>query len=149
MGDFKDKDVPLIFCARFITKKFLLAGVPTSLIPDKIVRVSVKSLALACLSTILELYPQVLLKYLDKSQKAQMLSDVLLYSTHSDPQLRGTVRVLIASFVKAVLINSSGGYDDWIERNSAVKNNELFRIERIIQNFIKVFLKIQINFVGN
>lgn len=101
-------------------------------------RVSVKSLALTCLSTILELCPQVLLKYLDKNQKSQQLSDVLLYATHSDPQLRGTIRTLISSFVKAVLINNSGNYSGWIEKNAAVKDNEMFKMQQLVQILIKV-----------
>lgn len=141
MGDFKDKDVALIYCARFIAKNFLLSGQPNSLIPDRIVRVSVKSLALSCLSTILEIYPQVLLKYLDKSSQPkalQQLSDVFLYATHSDPQLRGAVRILIASFVKAALISGSGRYDWWIGANNAVKEGNVFIIEGLVEVILKV-----------
>lgn len=104
-------------------------------------RVSVKSLALNCLSTILELYPQVLLKHLDKNQTTQQLADVLLYATHSDPQLRGNIRTLIACFVKAVLINNSGNYSSWIETTTRVKNNEMFKMDHLIQILIKVSVK--------
>lgn len=80
----------------------------------------------------------MLLKHLDKNQTTQQLSDVLLYATHSDPQLRGNIRTLIAFFVKAVLINNSGNYNSWIERITTVKNNEMFKMDRLIQTLIKV-----------
>lgn len=138
IGDFKDKNIPLIYCARFITKNFLLSGSPNILIPDKIVRVSVKSLALTCLSTIVGLYPQIFVQYLDKTQKSQQISDVLFYATHTDPQLRGTIRILIASFLKAVLISNSGDYSGWIEKKCFVENKDIFIIERLIEILIKV-----------
>lgn len=138
VGDFKDKNIPLIFCARFITKNFLLSGTPNNLIPDKTVRVSVKSLALACLATIFEIYPHVLLKYLDKQKPTQQLSDVFYYATHSDPQLRGAVRILIATFIKAALIDSSGSYDDFVGKNVAVNDCDVFQMERLLDVFLKV-----------
>lgn len=141
IGDFKDKNVALIFCTRFVAKNFLLTGTPTGLIADKIVRVSVKSLALNCLSTIFELYPQVFLNYLDKNQKLQPLSDILFYANHTDPQLRGTIRVLVGSFIKAVCINNSGDYNGWIETNAIVNDIGMFKMEQLIQIFIQVMIK--------
>ncbi|KAJ8928271.1 hypothetical protein NQ314_019222 [Rhamnusium bicolor] len=127
IGEFLDKNIPIIYCVRLITKMFLLAGTPRTCIPDKSIRVSVKSLALSCLSSIFFLYPAGFLIYLDKNysnskvtnkkSSSQRVSDVLLFKNHCDPQLRGAVRTLIANFIKAVSILSEGDYEKWISIN--------------------------------
>ncbi|KAL4711582.1 hypothetical protein ACJJTC_003599 [Scirpophaga incertulas] len=66
IGSFVDDDVPLKYCSRLLASKFLLAGNKGDLISDRLVRVSVKSSALNCLSEILRLYPQAMTIYLDK-----------------------------------------------------------------------------------
>ncbi|XP_072936083.1 huntingtin [Epargyreus clarus] len=66
IGSSTDEDVPLKYCARLLTSKFLLTGNKGGLIPDRSVRVSVKSSALSCLSVIFQLYPQAVTIYLDK-----------------------------------------------------------------------------------
>lgn len=143
IGDFKDKNTPLIYCFRFIAKNFLLAGYPNSTIPDKITRVSVKSLALSCLSSIISLHPHIFLQYLDKnasknSTDSQQISDLLLYENHGDPQLRGNVMILVASFVKAVCLDSFGKYDVWVRENCGVENLDVFRVDGMVNLLIKV-----------
>lgn len=101
-------------------------------------RISVKNLALTCLSTVVQIYPHVLLKYLEKQKSTQQLSDVFLYATHPDPQLRGVVRVLIAAFIKAVLIENSGNYKDFIETHNAVNDCDFFKIEHLMGILMKV-----------
>lgn len=142
IGDLRDKDVSLVYCARLIAKQFLLTGYPSLLIPDKTVRVSVKSLALTCLGTIFQLHPHGLLRYLNKSASAstdeQCMADVLLYDNHSDPQLRGGTRILVASFLKAVLVQSGGRFTEWIQENSCVSKENGFKMDEFVKIFIKV-----------
>jgi huntingtin len=54
------EDVPLDFCIRVICRRFLLGGVKEQLIPDRVVRVSSKALALGCVSYTMILRPQIL-----------------------------------------------------------------------------------------
>lgn len=148
-----DKSIPLLYCTRLITKLFLLSGTSQTCIPDKLVRVSVKSLALSCLSSIFLIYPSGFLANLDKhysdSSKlinkqicSQQISDVLLFKCHSDPQLRGAVRTLTVNFIKAVLVLSEGDYGKWILDNVGVGHTVSFSIAELIQIFIEVNLKL-------
>lgn len=112
------------------------------MISDKTVRVSVKSLALSCLSTIFQLYPLAFLMYLDKnasrmSEDSQPLSDLLLYENHSDPQLRGAVRIMAAAFLKAAILESGGQYCSYIERMAYVQKN-CFSPDYFVKLFVKV-----------
>lgn len=114
IGTFTDADVPLKYCCRYLVSSFLLAGAPGQLIPDKVFRVSVKSLALNCVGHILRLYPNLLLSTIDKTQNSaedqQYISDILLFASHSDPQIRGNVATVIGCFLKAVFLQSGGKY---------------------------------------
>lgn len=123
-----------------IAKSFLLTGHPNKTVSDKLVRVSVKSLSLACLATIFQICPQIFLRYLDKNHTVkdikipkQQLSDVLLFKDHTDPQLRGTIRILIGNFIKAVLIKSCENYDPWVEENSFVEDKKTFKIDNLLK----------------
>ncbi|KAH9643473.1 hypothetical protein HF086_017254 [Spodoptera exigua] len=71
IGTAKDDDIPLKYGARLLTSKFLLTGNKGGVIPDRQVRVSLKSSALNCLSEILRLYPQAITLYLDKDADAK------------------------------------------------------------------------------
>ncbi|CAH0556044.1 unnamed protein product [Brassicogethes aeneus] len=139
IGDFWDKDPNIIYCARLIVKSFLLTGVPTCLVSDKVTRVSVKSLALTCLSSIVKLYPSILLIYLDKNVKSvnQEISDIFLFGDHPDPQLRGVVRTIISNFVKTVIVESNGNYMEWINANIIVENKSIFYMEKMVQMLTK------------
>lgn len=59
IGNFCDADVPLIYCARKLTAQFLLSSVKNIAIPDRAVRVSIKTLAIGCLINIIHLAPKV------------------------------------------------------------------------------------------
>lgn len=149
IGDVFDRDVPLLYCARLIVKSFLLAGNSSVCIPDKTVRVSVKSLALTCLSSITHIYPNYLFCYLDKNcaeknfknVSDQQMSDIFLYADHSDPQLRGATRILIGNFIKTVLILNGMYYTLssrlLITSNLLVKDGTAFDIDRLINILIK------------
>ncbi|KAJ8709611.1 hypothetical protein PYW08_009615 [Mythimna loreyi] len=71
IGTSKDDDIPLKYCARLLTSKFLLTGNKGGVIPDRQIRVSLKSSALNCLSEILQLYPQAITLFLDKDADAK------------------------------------------------------------------------------
>ncbi|KAF5303786.1 hypothetical protein FQR65_LT08121 [Abscondita terminalis] len=146
IGCFQEKDVPLLYCTRLIVKSFLLNGTPNTLISDKKVRVSVKSLSLSCLATIVCIYPKALLTYLDKnygkdikgcSSYKQPVSDILQYKDHSDPQLRGAVRIIIGNFLKSVILKSFDKYDEWIALNSAIDDNKLFEMSNMVEILLK------------
>lgn len=144
VGDILDKEIPLFYCSRLIIKSFLLTGNPNVCMPDKMVRVSVKSLALTCLSSICQLYPNILLHYLDRNYNKncknisdQQISDIFLYAEHSDPQLRGAIRILIGNFIKTILIEHEMNYKEFIDMNLCVKNGTVFNIDGLIDILIK------------
>lgn len=109
IGSLLDSDVPLRYCCRFLVSSFLLTGTPGQLMPDRLVRVSVKSLAVGCLGGILRLYPRMLLASLakvpvkDEQQQQQFVSDVLLLEGHADPQIRGGLAMAVGQFVQGAL----------------------------------------------
>lgn len=140
VGSIFDEDVPLIYCIRFICKSFLLCGFPSGLIPDKNIRVSVKSLALSCLGELFKIYPKGLLLFLEKNANikndCQEVFDVVLYEKHSDPQIRGAVRILIGSFIKSVILESCLDYGKWIEENNCCEKYSL-------GNFLSIILTVR------
>ncbi|RZC38340.1 huntingtin-like [Asbolus verrucosus] len=145
IGNFLDKDVPLAYCARLIAKSFLLSGHVGTCISDKIVRVSVKSLALSCLSSIIKIHPKIFMLYLDKNCLGvksptknishQQMADLILYGNHSDPQLRGIFRTLLANFITSVL--NEGDYSQWIINNKIANDCDRYRLDNLINILIK------------
>ncbi|KAG8226325.1 hypothetical protein J437_LFUL009902, partial [Ladona fulva] len=95
-------------------------------IPDATVRVSVKALALGCIANGLALCPSLFFISLepdisenlestpesskDVQSVSQPLSHVLLFATHSDPQLRGLTCMLVGSLIWAALIETGGDF---------------------------------------
>ncbi|XP_030750206.1 huntingtin isoform X2 [Sitophilus oryzae] len=153
IGNYLDKCPSLLYCTRLITKSFLLNGLPGNYISDKLVRVSVKSLALACLSSIFRIYPQGFFKYLDKNFSdanrgqscrisSQGICDIMLFADHSDPQLRGAVRGIVSNLVYSVLTESNLDFDGWMlnllsTEGNVCKNGKYYRIE----DFISILYK--------
>lgn len=141
-----DSDVPLKYCGRLLVKKFLLTGLPKNLIDDKSCRVSVKSSSILCLSSIVKLYPQILLEYLDKTVNVpekevdQGISDIVLYWDHADPQLRGHIRILVANFLESVIIRSRGNYHEWLKQYSNNEEKSDLRFDQLITMFKGVSL---------
>ena len=68
IGDFCDKNISLIFCARKLTALFLLPDEKGDLIPDSCVRVSLKVLAMDCLANVITLLPKIFLLTLYNDQ---------------------------------------------------------------------------------
>ncbi|KAG1678706.1 Huntingtin [Nymphon striatum] len=119
IGSFIDEDVPLLYCTRLLCSSFLLTGYPGSVIPDQNIRVSVKSLALNCLAGVFNLYPKAFYYTLFKSTtsegETQWIQDIVLFSTHSDPRLRGSMATLLGTFLKSALSKSGCQFDIWLK----------------------------------
>lgn len=107
IGNLSDKSsVALKYFIRFLSSKFLLTGYKNGLIPDNAVRVSVKALALSCLSAAASIDPKILFEtlFIEKVEDdPQIILEVIFYSSHSDPQLKGNVAQLIGSLLESVL----------------------------------------------
>ncbi|XP_067936803.1 huntingtin-like [Watersipora subatra] len=96
---------PIMYSARLLCQTFLLTGnTEERLFPDREVRVSIKSLALSCMSHIMRIYPQSIQARLyisEQSDTGQCISDILLYHSHLDPQLQGTVALVLGNLIHA------------------------------------------------
>ncbi|GFO37998.1 huntingtin-like [Plakobranchus ocellatus] len=114
----KEDEVPLLFYLRLLSKRFLLTGVTDGLVPDKQVRVSLKSLALGCVACTLALCPRLFLFKLCPQASGegsdQNLQDITLYASHSDQQLKAQTSLIIGSFIKAALVEGRGDFHRWI-----------------------------------
>ncbi|CAH1155948.1 unnamed protein product [Phaedon cochleariae] len=141
------EEKPLIHCIRKISKLFLLSGTPGTYISDKTTRVSVKFLALSCLTTMFKLYPSGIFIHLDKNFvcpqitskriSSQKISDIFLFKNHSDPQLRGALRTLVGIFSESVSRLCQGNYDHWISTNGSIEQAKMMQTEEIITIFIE------------
>lgn len=49
------------------------------------------------------------------SNGVQTLSDVLLFASHPDPQLRGITSTVIGCLLQSALIQSGGDFHKWVE----------------------------------
>lgn len=136
-----------MYCTRLITTQFLLKGIPGSSISDKTIRVSVKHLALSCLSSVFQLYPAGLFLWLDKNYSRQSINkgvscqnvcDIILFKNHNDPQLRGAVRSLVANFIKSVIHNSEDGFEKWLETYATSEQATMLSGKGLIDIFIQV-----------
>ena len=108
------RGVPLIHCVRLMCS-FLLSGNPGEMLSDSSVRVSVKSLALSCIAQAVKLHPEAfLVRILPESiegaddeelheSSPQLVRDILLFSGHGDPQLRGSLSTVIGNVIRTGL----------------------------------------------
>lgn len=141
IGDLVKNDTSLImFCVRLITHKFLLTGFKGFIKDDKNVKVTLKYSALCCLCNIVKFYPNFMTSYLDlhandkilngiqlkmdhfgnegfgtetELEKYQTFTDLLLFSRHPDPQLRGVTNLLIGQFITTIDNYSILSYEQW------------------------------------
>ncbi|RWS31040.1 huntingtin-like protein [Leptotrombidium deliense] len=123
IGEFLDNCCTLEYCTRLLCSQFLLNGNKGGLISDKSVKVSVKSLALLCLADIFRYCPQCFVIDLNingqLNETVQKVWDVVLYSSHSDPHLRGQVAILIGNFTSQVL-STFPSYNDFLIKSCSV-----------------------------
>lgn len=123
-GSYLDADVPLKYCARLLASSFLLTGTSGGLVPDRNVRVSVKVLAVGCLTRVLVLYPPALFLDLHVHQQphqdgVQKLWDVLEFVHHADPQLCGQTALMIGHYLGYTLKLASPSWNYWARKQSA------------------------------
>uniref|UniRef100_A0A6P6Y7E8 Huntingtin-like n=1 Tax=Dermatophagoides pteronyssinus TaxID=6956 RepID=A0A6P6Y7E8_DERPT len=86
---------------KLICLKYLLKGQSGQLMTDTEVRVAIKSLSLSCLTSIVQHCPKILLdKIVHKKTSQQLINDILLYSTHSDPNIRGHIAMIIGKYLQ-------------------------------------------------
>ena len=103
IGTLRDGGNPLIYCGRHLAHHFLLTEDKGVLKSDRLVRVSVKNLALICLARVGALEPEWGNVRLSKSPAAEpsvAVVDVLDYGGHGDPQLRGQAALLACSILR-------------------------------------------------
>lgn len=79
IGFFCDGEVPLVYCARLLCRRFLLAGTSQNLISDKTVRVSMKTLALGSIASAINIYPRLCLynMFVDRYQSKCLLTSII------------------------------------------------------------------------
>jgi len=146
IGSFTDSDIPLKFCCRHLVSSFLLTGKPGHLIPDKLFRVSVKSLALTCIAYILKLYPHLFTMTVAKessyNEKNQLIEDILLFADHPDPQIRGNIAMVIGMFLKSVFVQYGGSFQNFEKECSIQKENGNILLKNLIKLLLKVSLYI-------
>jgi len=144
VGSFTDSDVPVKFCCRYLVSSFLLAGKPGQLISDKLFRVSVKSLALTCVGYILKLYPHLFTMTVAKESSCnetnQLIADILLFSNHPDPQIRGNIAVVIGIFLKSIFIQYGGSFQNFEMECLARQGHGNILLEDMIKLLLKVSL---------
>lgn len=120
IGNFTDNEVPLKYCSRLLCSTFLLSGSSEGLISDQKVRVSIKALTLSCMSNVLALYPDSFFLPLHTFEdisnitECQRIWEILKYSDHSDPHLKGHTALLLGTFLKYALKKVGGFWDKWI-----------------------------------
>ncbi|XP_034181194.2 huntingtin [Osmia lignaria lignaria] len=141
VGSFTDSDIPLKFCCRYLVSSFLLTGYAGRVMPDKYFRVSVKSLALNCVAYILKLCPNLFLIPVAKESKSieneQMITDILLFANHSDPQIRGNISIIIGTFLKSVYTQYGGSFNSFEKDISNKKVHEVISLDNLIKLLLK------------
>ncbi|EDV22908.1 uncharacterized protein TRIADDRAFT_28161, partial [Trichoplax adhaerens] len=142
---------PIVSCIRMLCTSFLLDGENGQLIPDKIIRVSVKVLSLNCVSQALGFCPQAFIAPLyaqsiasyqegrnDQAFEIYRVRDVLQYANHSDPKLRGNIALLIGNYIKTSLIVAGYHYDLWL--HSCLSQQFKNEHEVYLENFVNLLL---------
>lgn len=147
IGSFTDSDMPVKFCCRYLVSSFLLAGKSGHLIPDKLFRVSVKSLALTCVGYILKLYPHLLTMNVAKessrcNDNSQLIADILLFANHPDPQIRGNIAMVIGIFLKSVFVQYGGSFQKFEAECEGCGNV-------LLADTIKLLLKVSVRVLQN
>jgi len=119
IGNFEDEGISLHFLARKLVSKFLLSPEKGETVPDRVARVSVKTLALSCLSEAILLCPQVwtLPLFLDRQEllTSVEVADLVLYLEHEDPGLRGAAARLVFWVLRGACLESGGKLDRWFD----------------------------------
>ncbi|XP_076231541.1 huntingtin [Calliopsis andreniformis] len=141
IGTFTDPDISLKYCCRYLVSSFLLTGKIGYVMPDKYFRVSVKSLALNCVAYILKLYPNLFLMPIAKDSNSieneQMITDILLFANHPDPQIRGNVSIIIGTFLRSVYTQYGGSFKNFEAEIAKQKVHGNVSLENLIKLLLK------------
>lgn len=132
------EEVPLLYMLRALCKAFLLTGQVGQLVHDRHVRVSLKSLALGCVASVFSLCPRLALcKLVPADESGQDLSDVLLYASHPDHQLKGLTALAVGSLVSAVLVEGRGDFTHWL-RLQAAPDNDAVTVDHLLKTLVGI-----------
>lgn len=73
------------------------------------------------------------------SNSVQILSDVLLFANHPDPQLRGITSTVIGCLLHSALVRSGGNFHKWVDTECkwSFKTNEIS-----VPELMKLLLKV-------
>lgn len=76
-----------------------------------------------------------------ESNNVQILSDVLLFASHPDPQLRGITSSVIGCLLHSALVRSGGNFGKWVETECKWRSapNEIS-----VPELIKLLLKVSL-----
>ena len=106
------EDVAMVNMARFVCGEFLLDG-DGKMRSDESVKVSLKVLAVNLLAQLISIHPPIFNSFLFHHPSFTHLSTIhrfehtMLYAKHPDPNLRGSVCLLVSAYLSASLSPSS------------------------------------------
>lgn len=63
------------------------------------------------------------------------MKDILRYVSHSDPQLKGNIAVVIGHLLRAFLTEGRGSFDRWLQSTGLAEGSELNFICRTLNSF--------------
>lgn len=90
---------------------------------------------------ILRLCPNLFLipvaKESNSNENEQMITDILLFANHPDPQIRGNVSIIIGTFLKSIYIQYGGSFKKF-EEEIANKIRGIISLENLIKLLLKV-----------
>ncbi|KAL5022595.1 hypothetical protein ScPMuIL_001750 [Solemya velum] len=125
IGSIVNEDIPLKYCVRLICRRFLLSGSKQCVISDQKVRVSLKVLSLLCLTSAFNISPEMFLGKVSMDEadaKSQDVVDICQFSSHSDPQLKGNIAILLGVLIHSALQQGSGDFLAWLKQNQKAKD---------------------------
>lgn len=97
----------LAFCVRRLVLLFLLdPGSSSLVVSDEVARVSLKVLALGCISHCTTIAPRVFLLPITEEGRTIRVADTVTFAGHDDPQLRGALATLIGIALRGALVES-------------------------------------------
>ncbi|XP_076466851.1 LOW QUALITY PROTEIN: huntingtin-like [Babylonia areolata] len=139
IGSLVDREEqPLVYMLRVVCQRFLLRGEAGQLVHDRHVRVSLKSLALGCVASIFSLCPRLALyKLVPGDESSQDLSDVLLYASHPDHQLKGLTALAVGSLIHAVLVEGRGDFLFWCHMHGS-PDNDTISIQHLLKTLVGI-----------
>uniref|UniRef100_A0A3Q3IE51 Huntingtin n=1 Tax=Monopterus albus TaxID=43700 RepID=A0A3Q3IE51_MONAL len=128
IGHYTDEGVePLVSCVRLLAASFLLSR------HKRMVRVSVKALAVSCVGAAAALHPEAFFNslYLEPLDEQQYISDVLGLIDHGDPQIRGATAILCGAIIQAALTKTRYNVHAWLASVRSTTGNPLSLVDLV------------------